>query len=91
MVQEDEWSTHTYAKPYIDDRELNRVDFGNYNILSQETADRLIDNLIKEIPEVDIVIINQQVPSGIHTEYFKNRLAEVILQFPRENIYSRQP
>jgi rfaE bifunctional protein kinase chain/domain len=82
LVQEEEWYTHTYAKPYIDDRELNRVDFGNYNRLSQETADRLIDSLVREIPEVDIVIINQQVPSGIHIEYFKKRLVEVIAKFP---------
>jgi rfaE bifunctional protein kinase chain/domain len=84
IVQDEAWYTHTYAKPYIDDRELNRVDFGNYNVLSQETADRLIDNLSKNIPEVDIVIINQQVPSGIHTEYFRKRLAEVIVKFPQK-------
>jgi len=82
LIQEKDWYTHAYAKPYIDDTELNRVDFGNYNHLSKETADRLIGNLISEIPGVDIVIINQQVPSGIHIEYFKKRLVEVIAQFP---------
>jgi len=82
IIQKDAWYTHTYAKPYIDDQELNRVDFGNYNILSQETALRLIDNLKREIPEVDIIIINQQVPSGIHTDYFKPLLAELILKSP---------
>lgn len=84
LVQEEEWYTHAYAKPIIDDKELNRVDFGNYNHLSKETADRLIANLIHEIPEVDIVIINQQVPSGIHTDYFKKSLVEVIFQFPEK-------
>lgn len=82
LVQEEEWYTHTYAKPYIDDLELNRVDFGNYNVLSTATADRLIDSLVKVVPEVDVVIINQQVPSGIHTGYFKKRLVEVVKQFP---------
>jgi rfaE bifunctional protein kinase chain/domain len=84
IIQEDSWSTHTYAKPYIDDRELNRVDFGNYNILSEETARKLINNLIKDITEVDIVIINQQVPSGIHTDYFRPLLADLILHFPEK-------
>jgi len=84
LIQTEDWFTHTYAKPYIDDRELNRVDFGNYNHLSKETADRLISNLIQEIPEVDVVIINQQVPSGIHTEYFKKRLVDVISLFPEK-------
>ncbi|MCX6219743.1 MAG: PfkB family carbohydrate kinase [Bacteroidia bacterium] len=85
LVQEEEWYTHTYAKPYIDDFELNRVDFGNYNVLSQATADRLIDSLVKAVPEVDLVIINQQVPSGIHTEYFRKRLVEVIQKFPKKS------
>ena len=85
LVQEEEWYTHTYAKPYIDDFELNRVDFGNYNVLSKETADRLIESLVRTVPEVDLVIINQQVPSGIHTEYFRKRLVEVINQFPKKN------
>ena len=82
LIQEEHWYTHAYAKPYINDKELNRVDFGNYNKLSKDTADRLIANLVKEIPEVDIVIINQQVPSGIHIEYFKQKLVEVIARFP---------
>ncbi|HZK92566.1 MAG TPA: PfkB family carbohydrate kinase [Prolixibacteraceae bacterium] len=84
LIQEENWYTHAYAKPYINDTELNRVDFGNYNHLSKETADRLIEILIREIPEVDVVIINQQVPSGIHTDYFKKRLVDVIRQFPQK-------
>ena len=84
LIQEDNWYTHAYAKPYINNKELNRVDFGNYNHLSVGTADRLIEILIREIPEVDIVIINQQVPSGIHTDYFKKRLVDVIRQFPEK-------
>jgi rfaE bifunctional protein kinase chain/domain len=84
IIQNDSWSTHTYAKPYIDDRELNRVDFGNYNVLSEVSAHKLIDNLRHDISEVDIVIINQQVPSGIHTDYFRPKLAELILQFPQK-------
>jgi len=84
LIQEENWYTHAYAKPYINDTELNRVDFGNYNHLSKETADRLIEMLIREIPEVDVIIINQQVPSGIHTDYFKKRLVEVIHQFPEK-------
>jgi rfaE bifunctional protein kinase chain/domain len=84
IIQKDTWYTHTYAKPYIDARELNRVDFGNYNVLSEESAHILLDNLRKDISEVDIVIINQQVPSGIHTDYFRPKLAELILEFPEK-------
>lgn len=82
LVQENEWSTHVYAKPYIGDNEQNRIDFGNFNILSKQTADKLINNLVSEIPEVDIIIINQQVLSGIHTEYFRGQITQVIQRFP---------
>jgi phosphoglycolate phosphatase-like HAD superfamily hydrolase len=82
IVQEKDWSTHVYTKPYIGDIEQNRIDFGNFNMLSEQTADILISNLETEIPEVDIIIINQQVLSGIHTEYFRSKITKVIQNFP---------
>ena len=82
IVQEKDWSTHVYTKPYIGDIEQNRIDFGNFNMLSEQTADILIGNLEAEIPEVDIIIINQQVLSGIHTEYFRSKITKVIQSFP---------
>jgi phosphoglycolate phosphatase-like HAD superfamily hydrolase len=82
IIQEENWSTHVYTKPYIADVEQNRIDFGNFNELSNDTADRLIGLLKNEIPQVDVVIVNQQVLSGIHTEYFRNQLVKVIQQFP---------
>lgn len=82
ITQQTNWSTHVYTKPYIADVEQNRIDFGNFNQLSVETADRLIQNLKDGVPEVDIIVINQQVLSGIHTEYFRERLVEVIQSFP---------
>ena len=82
LIQAEQWSTHTYSKPYIEDVELNRVDFGNYNVLSRQTADTLIANLMREIPEVDVILINPQVPSGIHTSKFREQLLGVISKFP---------
>lgn len=82
LVQADQWSTHVYTKPYIADQEQNRIDFGNFNHLSNETADRLIEILEREAAEVDVTIINQQVVSGIHTEYLRRRIVEVIQKFP---------
>jgi rfaE bifunctional protein kinase chain/domain len=84
LIQENDWSTHVYTKPYIRDVEQNRIDFGNFNQLSKTTADQLISNLKNEIPEMDIIIINQQVLSGIHTEYFRKRIVDVIQSFPEK-------
>jgi rfaE bifunctional protein kinase chain/domain len=82
LIQDENWSTHVYTKPYIADQEQNRIDFGNFNQLSNKTADRLIERLSDEAGKVDVVIINQQVLSGIHTEYFRKRLVEVIAKYP---------
>lgn len=84
LVQETNWSTHVYTKPYVGDTEQGRIDFGNFNQLSTETADLLIRKLTGEIPGVDIVIINEQVLSGIHTEYFRKEITKVIQQFPEK-------
>lgn len=82
LVQENEWYTHVYTKPYIGTDEQNRIDFGNYNVLTDVTADELLRKLANVIPEIDAVIINQQVLSGIHTPYFRNKLVMLVLSFP---------
>lgn len=82
LVQEEEWSTHVYIKPYAGDRELNRIDFGNSNILHKKTADQLIERLTAAAASADLVILNQQVLSGISTDYFRQKVVEVINCFP---------
>jgi rfaE bifunctional protein kinase chain/domain len=84
LTQQEQWATHVYIKPYIKNNEENRIDFGNFNKLSEETASLLINSLKNSVNEVDLVIINQQVLSGIHTDYFKEKLIEVINSFPEK-------
>jgi len=84
LIQNQNWSTHVYIKPYVGDKEKSRIDFGNFNLLSGETADLIIANLKDQANEVDLFIINQQVLSGIHTEYFRKKLVEVIGLFPEK-------
>jgi len=84
LVQKNNWSTHVYIKPHVGDEEQNRIDFGNYNRLDNATADQLINNLKKEAGEVDLVIINQQVLSGIHTPYLRKILVDVINHWPEK-------
>ncbi len=84
LIQDKNWASHVYIKPYVGDKEKSRIDFGNFNILSEETADLLINNLKEQVKETDLIIINQQVLSGIHTEYFRKKLVEVINMFPEK-------
>lgn len=84
VVQEENWLTHVFTKPHIDEVEQRRIDFGNFNVLLNATADKLIGLLKEILPLMDIVIINQQVISGIHTGYFREQLLQVIQQFPEK-------
>ncbi|MGV8139911.1 MAG: PfkB family carbohydrate kinase [Mangrovibacterium sp.] len=82
LTQEKDWSTHVYIKPYVADQEQSRIDFGNFNQLTEQTADRLIDILDREAGEAGVIIINQQVVSGIHTDYLRTKIVEVIGKHP---------
>jgi rfaE bifunctional protein kinase chain/domain len=82
LVQNDKWSTHVYVKPISKGEEENRIDFGNYNTLSEETVHNLISSLREKASELDVVIVNQQVITGIHNSHlFRNELQKVIDEF----------
>ena len=82
LTQQEDWATHVYAKPYVGDDEEGRIDFGNFNRLADEKADELLQHLSELLPAIDVVIINEQVLSGIHTPYFREQLVKLIGAFP---------
>lgn len=82
LVQPEQWDTHVYMKPYQNDQEQNRIDFGNFNVLSSETCTALIQQLERRLPHLDLVIINQQVLQGVHTAELHTRLRDVIQRSP---------
>ena len=84
LTQENDWATHVYAKPYLGDDEEGRIDFGNFNQLYDTKADELLQKLSELIPAIDMVIINEQVLSGIHTPYFRENLVKLIGSFPEK-------
>ena len=78
QVQQGGWDTPVYIKPVEGESEQGRIDFGNANVLDPGTADRLLASLRAALGELDLVIINQQLARGIHTERFRADLAGVI-------------
>jgi rfaE bifunctional protein kinase chain/domain len=74
LMQPGEWDTLVYLKPIREGREQNRVDFGNFNRLYDAVAADLLARLETVLPELDVVIINQQVLRGLHTEFFQAAL-----------------
>ena len=82
VVQKEEWNTHVYTKIIDNGREGNRLDFGNFNSLDNRTADTVITYLDKIITDTDVLIINQQLNSGLHSSYFIRQLVNLIRKNP---------
>ncbi len=79
MLQETRnWSTLAYVKPHANEQEMNRLDFGNFNQLPDNTAQDLASRLADILPQVDVVVINEQVEQGIHTPKFRAALSALI-------------
>jgi len=79
VVQEDAWDTTVYTKPLIGDEEHDRFDYGTANRISPETEQTVISNLDAAAANLDVLIVNQQVPHGYHSDTvieYLNRLAE---------------
>jgi bifunctional ADP-heptose synthase (sugar kinase/adenylyltransferase)/phosphoglycolate phosphatase-like HAD superfamily hydrolase len=84
LIQREQWDTHVYMKPYEREQEQHRLDFGNFNQLDPSTADFLLSKLASALPNLDLVIINQQVVHGIHNRKFREKLQALILRHPKK-------
>jgi fructose-1-phosphate kinase PfkB-like protein/phosphoglycolate phosphatase-like HAD superfamily hydrolase len=78
LVQENNWQTHVYHKIYQGREELPRYDMGNKNSPQNEKIDALLKLLESRLGEYQCVIINEQVPSGLHSAYFQEKLAALV-------------
>jgi len=71
LTQAGQFDTLVYIKPVRDGHEQNRIDFGNFNELRDAVATDLLAKLEVALPTLDVIIVNQQVRRGIHTQYFQ--------------------
>lgn len=72
------WDTCTYTKPMLGGVEQNRLDFGTNNILSDEVFVELLMALDKELPSLNVLIINQQFPNPLLNQYRVRQLNHLI-------------
>ena len=82
LVQKENWATLAYNKPHVEKKETNRFDFGNFNELSPDIARDLLERCRTQIPEADVVIVNQQVRQGIHAEGVREGLTALMNEHP---------
>ena len=82
LVQREAWDTHVYMKPHERQKEQHRIDFGNFNQLQVSTLQQLLDAVEAALPDLDILIVNQQVLSGLHTPGVRDALRALIAAHP---------
>lgn len=78
LVEGTRWLTQTYTKVIVNEDEAPRIDWGNFNHLSRRLRERLLGLIGDELGELDLIVINQQVLSGIHTPEFRKGLAALL-------------
>ncbi len=83
MVVDPEWQTMVYAKPCAGAAEESRLDFGAFNELGAKTIHALITGLEAAAAVSDVVILNQQVPTGISPPRVIERINACIAKYPR--------
>jgi len=81
IVQNEDFDTVTFSKPYLEGNELPRVDFGFLNRRSAATDEALLGGLRHALETADALIVNQQVPGSIRNEAFIDRANALFAEF----------
>jgi rfaE bifunctional protein kinase chain/domain len=80
-VLNSDWDTCTYTKPMAKDGESNRLDFGTNNQLADDLFNELLKTLEQSLPELDVLVINQQFPNPLLNPKRIEQLNAIIAQF----------
>ena len=78
VVSAHDWATPVYIKPIEAGTEQGRIDFGGANQMDSAATASLLEALTAELGDLDLVIVNQQLPHGIHTEDLRRGLCALI-------------
>jgi rfaE bifunctional protein kinase chain/domain len=65
VVQNEDYDTVAFGKPYIEEREEPRIDFGFFNRRNAATDKALLEGIREALKTADAMIVNQQVPGSI--------------------------
>jgi rfaE bifunctional protein kinase chain/domain len=81
VVQKDNFDTVTFGKPYLEGKELPRMDFGFLNKRTEATDQALLNGIKNALRTTDALIFNQQVPGSITNESFIDSANELFGNF----------
>ena len=80
-IQPEDFDTVAFAKPYVDDVEQARMDFGFFNRRSLETDEAVLAGIRKALETADVLIANQQVPGCLTNELFIDKANALFAEF----------
>ncbi len=86
MLLADEWTTCLYTKPNRQHQELNRIDFGTANVLTDHLFNKLMAGMEQSLPTLDVLIINQQFTNPLLTANRVAALNALIARFPQVQV-----
>lgn len=82
QVLDQNWDTCLYTKPNLNGQEANRIDFGIANTLDDTVFTDLITGLEKALPNLDVLIINQQFANPLLATHRATVLNDLIARHP---------
>jgi rfaE bifunctional protein kinase chain/domain len=82
VIQHENFDTVTFGKPYIEEVEEPRIDFGFFNRRSLATDQALLQGIRHALQTADALIVNQQVPGSITNESFVEQANRLFAEFP---------
>jgi rfaE bifunctional protein kinase chain/domain len=65
LTQQQGFDTPVYAKPLLGAEEQERIDFGRFNSVSDETTNELAGRVRRALTRMDALIVNQQLLHGV--------------------------
>ncbi len=81
VIQRENYDTVTFGKPYLDEVEEPRIDFGFFNRRSEVTDAALLQGIRHALQTADVLIANQQVPGSITNPGFIDRANGLFSEF----------
>jgi rfaE bifunctional protein kinase chain/domain len=81
VIQHENFDTVAFGKPYIEEVEEPRIDFGFFNRRSLTTDQALLQGIRHALQAADALIVNQQVPGSIANESFIEKANQLFAEF----------
>ncbi len=86
VIQRENFDTVTFGKPYIEEIEEPRIDFGFFNRRSPATDQALLQGIRHALQTADAMIVNQQVPGSIANGSFIEQANQLFAEFPARTV-----